>query len=388
MLIARSVHPLPGEAERKARLLSLVDNFGGRRVLVVGDLIADEFIYGEVHRVSREAPVLILKYDATEIVAGGAGNAANNVAALGGSATLAGLVGADEQGRRLLAGLPREVDRRQVVRARGYRTPIKTRILAGGIHSAKQQIVRIDREAGWPLDEAVSLTFARKISAALADCDAVLLSDYGSGLVTPALASAIARATAKRGRRRPIPILIDSRYRLLDYHGLTTCTPNEAEVDQALGIRIDDDPVVLEQAGRTLLRRTGMRAVLITRGSRGMALFQPKQPTIHVPIFGPDEVTDVTGAGDTVIATMSLALAAGASFYEATRLANYAGGLVVMKRGTATVSARELSDAVVSDHDTSLENWSQEGPEQGRRSGPRTKDQGPRTKDEGLRTKD
>jgi rfaE bifunctional protein kinase chain/domain len=374
MLIARSVHPLPGEAERKARLLSLVDNFGGRRVLVVGDLIADEFIYGEVHRVSREAPVLILKYDATEIVAGGAGNAANNVAALGGSATLAGLVGADEQGRRLLAGLPREVDRRQVVRARGYRTPIKTRILAGGIHSAKQQIVRIDREAGWPLEEAVSRTFARKISAALADCDAVLLSDYGSGLVTPALASEIARATAKRGRRRPIPILVDSRYRLLDYHGLTTCTPNEAEVDQALGIRIDDDPVVLEQAGRTLLRRTGMRAVLITRGSRGMALFQPKQPTIHVPIFGPDEVTDVTGAGDTVIATMSLALAAGASFYEATRLANYAGGLVVMKRGTATVSARELSDAVESDHDTSLENWSQEGPEQGRRSGIR--DQG------------
>jgi rfaE bifunctional protein kinase chain/domain len=273
-----------------------------------------------------------------------------------------------------LAGLPREVDRRQVVRARGYRTPIKTRILAGGIHSAKQQIVRIDREAGWPLDEAVSRTFARKISAALPDCDAVLLSDYGSGLVTPALASAIARATAKRGRRRPIPVLVDSRYRLLDYRGLTTCTPNEAEVDQALGIRIDDDPVVLEQAGRTLLRRTGMRAVLITRGSRGMALFQPKQPTIHVPIFGPDEVTDVTGAGDTVIATMSLALAAGASFYEAMRLANYAGGLVVMKRGTATVSARELSDAVESDHDTSLENWSQEGPEQGRRSGIR--DQG------------
>jgi len=219
MLIARSVHPLPGEAERKERLLSLIDSFGGRRVLVVGDLIADEFIYGEVHRVSREAPVLILKYDATEIVPGGAGNAATNVAALGGSATLAGLVGADEQGRRLLAGLPRRIDRRQVVRARGYRTPIKTRILAGGIHSAKQQIVRIDREAGWPLDETVSTAFAQKIAAALERCDAVLLSDYGSGLVTPALASAISAATLKRGRRRPIPILVDSRYRLLDYHG-------------------------------------------------------------------------------------------------------------------------------------------------------------------------
>src|SRR5437763_13575556 len=123
MLIARSVHPLPGEAERKARLLSLIDAFGGRRVLIIGDLIADEFIYGEVYRVSREAPILILKYDATEIVAGGAGNAANNVAALGGSASLAGIIGPDDQGRRLLAGLPRQVDRRQVVRAKGYRTP-------------------------------------------------------------------------------------------------------------------------------------------------------------------------------------------------------------------------------------------------------------------------
>jgi rfaE bifunctional protein kinase chain/domain len=369
MLIARSVHPLPGEAERKARLLSLIDNFGGRRVLVVGDLIADEFIYGEAHRVSREAPVLILKYDTTEVVAGGAGNAASNVAALGGAVTLAGMVGADEVGRRLLAAMPRPIDRRQVVRARHYRTPVKTRILAGGAHSAKQQIVRIDREPGWPLDDRVSLTFARKVSAALADCDAVLLSDYGSGLVTPALASSIARATRQRGRRRPIPVLVDSRYRLLDYRGLTACTPNQSEVEQALGVKIDDDPVVLERAGRAVLRRSGMQAVLITRGSRGMALFQPKQPTIHVPIYGPDEVTDVTGAGDTVIATLALALAAGASFYEATRLANYAGGLVVMKRGTATVSARELSDSVERDHDTTAENWSQEGPEQGRRSG-------------------
>jgi D-glycero-beta-D-manno-heptose-7-phosphate kinase len=368
MLIARSVHPLPGEAERKARLLSLIDGFGGRRVLVVGDLIADEFIYGEVHRVSREAPVLILKYDTTEIVAGGAGNAASNVAALGGSATLAGMVGADDEGRRLLSGLPRDVDRRQVVRASGYRTPVKTRILAGGVHSAKQQVVRIDRETGWPLDARVSRAFAAKLTAAAGQCDAVLLSDYGSGLVTPALASAVARVVSTRGRRRPIPVLVDSRYRLLEYRGLTACTPNESEVEHALGIHIDDDPVVLEQAGRTLLRRTGMKAVLVTRGSRGMSLFQPRQATIHVPIFGPDEVTDVTGAGDTVIATMALALAAGASFYEGARLANYAGGLVVMKRGTATLSARELSDAVDSDHDTSVENWSQEGPEQGRHS--------------------
>ena len=368
MLIARSVHPLPGEAERRERLLGLVDGFSSRRVLVLGDLIADEFIYGEVSRVSREAPVLILKYDATQMVAGGAGNAANNVAALGGRARLAGLVGADPEGRRLLASFHRGVDKAHVVRAREYRTPVKTRILAGGVHAARQQVVRIDRDTGWPLDETVSSALAEKIEPALDGCDAVLLSDYGSGLVTPALADAIRRALARRTRRRPIPVLLDSRYRLLDYRGLTTCTPNESEVEAALGIHIDDDPEALEKGGRLLLRRTGMQAVLITRGSRGMALFQPKQATVHLPIFGADEVTDVTGAGDTVIATFGLALAAGASFYEAARLANYAGGLVVMKRGTATVSAQELSDAVTSDHDTALENWSQEGPPQGRRS--------------------
>jgi rfaE bifunctional protein kinase chain/domain len=367
MLIARSVHPLPGEAERRERLLSLVDGFGSRRVLVVGDLIADEFIYGEVTRVSREAPVLILKYDATELVAGGAGNAANNVVSLGGRAQLAGIVGGDGEGRRLLSVFPGGVDTRQVVRSRQYRTPVKTRILAGGVHSAKQQVVRIDREAGWPLAEEVSRTFAKKLGAALAECDAVLLSDYGSGLVTPALAATIRGALARRTRRRPVPILLDSRYRLLEYRGLTACTPNESEVEQVLGIHIDDDLDALERAGRTVLRRTGMQALLITRGSHGMALFQPKQETIHVPIFGSDEVADVTGAGDTVIATLTLALAAGGSFYEAARLANYAGGLVVMKRGTATVNAQELAEAIDSDHDITVENWSQDGPAQGRR---------------------
>ena len=353
MLTIRSLHPRPGEAERKERLLALIDGFTSRRVLVVGDIIADAFIYGEVARMSREAPVLILKYDATEMVAGGAGNAANNVAALGGRALLAGIVGADAEGRRLLSSFHRGVERTSIVRTRGYRTPVKTRILAGGVHSAKQQVVRIDREAGWPLSGAVSGAFARKLRSSLDECDAVLLSDYGSGLVTPALADTVRAAMTRRSRRRPVPVLVDSRYRLLDYRGLTTCTPNESEVEQVLGIHIDDDADALERAGRLLLRRTRMQAVLITRGSRGMALFQPKQKTIHIPIFGSDEVADVTGAGDTVIATFGVALAAGASFYEAARLANYAGGLVVMKRGTATVSAAELGDAVTRDHDRS-----------------------------------
>ena len=367
MLIARSVHPLPGEAERKERLLSLVDAFSGRRLLVVGDLIADEFIYGEVARVSREAPVLILKYDATQVVGGGAANAANNVAALGGRARLAGLIGREPEARRLVSSLHRGVERRHIVSDSRYRTPVKTRILAGGIHAARQQVVRIDREPGWPIDDGVGAGVTRSITRALDGCDGVLLSDYGSGLVTPALAAAVRRAAAKRARRRPIPVLLDSRYRLLEYRSLTACTPNESELEQLVGSPIKDDAAALERAGRMLLRKSRMGAVLVTRGSRGMALFQPGERTAHVPIFGSDEVTDVTGAGDTVIATFGLALSAGASFYEAARLANYAGGLVVMKRGTATVTATELIDAIVKDHDTTTESWSQEGPEQGRR---------------------
>jgi rfaE bifunctional protein kinase chain/domain len=348
MKTARSNRAAAADAAPAVRLQMLVDRFAGRRVLIIGDLIADEFIYGEVSRVSREAPVLILKYDATEIVPGGAGNAAANVAALGARALLAGMVGRDPEGRRLLGAFGRTVDTRQVVRAARYRTPVKTRILAGGIHSAKQQVVRIDRETDWPLGADVAAAFESRLTEALVDCDAVLLSDYGSGLVTPTLAASVRAAIAKR-KGPPIPIVVDSRYRLLDYAGLTACTPNESEVERALGIEIDDDAAALEKAGRALLRRTRMQAVLITRGSRGMALFQPGQPTVHVPIFGSDEVADVTGAGDTVIATIATALAAGASFEDATRLANYAGGLVVMKRGTATVSARELVDAIAAD---------------------------------------
>ena len=165
---------------------------------------------------------------------------------------------------------------------------------------------------GWPVAAAVSRGFFDKVAPALRDCDAVVLSDYGSGLVTPALADAIRTRLEARARRRPVPVLLDSRHNVLGYRSLTTCTPNESEVEQALGIEIDDDLRVLEQAGRTLLRKTAMQTVLITRGSRGMALFQPKQDTIHIPIFGSDEIADVTGAGDTVIATFGLALAAGA----------------------------------------------------------------------------
>jgi D-glycero-beta-D-manno-heptose-7-phosphate kinase len=322
------------------RLIELLNAFAARRVAVIGDVIADEFIYGRVARVSREAPVLILQYDSTQIVPGGAGNAANNVAALGGRTQIVGLTGEDEAGKRLHASLG-HVNTRGLLSPHGYCTPVKTRILAGGVHTAKQQIVRIDRVVSCDHDAKSRATFARAALKAASTSDAILLSDYGTGLVTPELAAALGK---KAGRT--VPLLIDSRYDLLKYRGLTACTPNESEVEQMLDMKIGENLKSLERAGRELLKRTRMDAVLITRGSRGMALFEHDRPTVHVPIHGSDEVADVTGAGDTVIATMTLTLAAGGSFEEAARLANYAAGLVVMKRGTATVSPEELREAI------------------------------------------
>jgi rfaE bifunctional protein kinase chain/domain len=331
------------------RLLELIDRFGDLRVAVFGDLIVDEFIYGEIARVSREAPVLILNYDSTQIVPGGAGNAASNVAALGAEALAVGVAGTDETGARLLRVMEHAIGVRGVVRAKGCATPTKTRILAGGIHSAKQQVVRIDRTMGSaPGPRDLSAVKSRLLAAA-ARCDALLVSDYGGGLVTPALVNAARNRLRGRRGARP-PVLVDSRYELRRYRGITACTPNESEVEQLFGVKIGENKRVLERCGRLLLTTTRARAVLVTRGSRGMALFEPERPTIHIPIFGSDQIADVTGAGDTVIATMTLAVAAGGTFEEAARLANYAGGLVVMKRGTATLSAAELRTAVESDH--------------------------------------
>ena len=327
------------DAVDPARLLRLVDDIAGRKVIVAGDLLADEFIYGEIARVSREAPVLILNYDSTEVVPGGAGNAAANVAALGGSARAMGVCGRDETGRRMLTVLKQgKVDVGGVLRPAAYRTPTKTRILAGGIHSAKQQVVRIDRASASAIDDATRKGFESRVLQALRGADAMIVSAYGSGLVRPAL---LTEAKRILGKKRGITV-VDSRYALPQFHGMTACTPNESEVEQALGVKIGDDVRALERAGRTLLRRTHAEAVLVTRGSRGMALFEPSQPTVHIPIVGSDQIADVTGAGDTVIATLTLALSAGASLREAAHLANYAGGMVVMKRGTATVGASEL----------------------------------------------
>jgi rfaE bifunctional protein kinase chain/domain len=325
------------------RLLEVVRAFRGRRILVVADLVADEFVYGRVQRVSREAPVLILQYEAADVRLGGGANAVHNIRTLGGTPLPLGLIGRDLHGARLRALLRKKgIATSMIAAAAGYVTPVKSRILGGGAHSTKQQIVRIDRAGSLPRTAPAARAVARRLRAFRGALDAVLVSDYGFGLVTPELV----RAAVALARRKRVPITVDSRFALLGFRGMTAVTPNEPEVEQALGITIGHDFDKLESAGRTLLRRLGVKAVLVTRGSDGMALFEPAKPTLHIPIHGSDQVADVTGAGDTVIATFTLALAAGATPAEASLLANCAGGIVVMKHGTSTVSAAELREAL------------------------------------------
>ena len=328
------------------RLLAVLRRFRGRRVLVLADLVADEFVYGRVQRVSREAPVLILQYDGVDVRLGGGANAAHNIRTLGGTPLPLGVLGGDEHGRRLRALLREQgISAARVAIEPGFVTPVKTRILAGGVHSTKQQIVRIDKATRLPAASRSRQAVLRALRGFRGRLDGVIVSDYGFGLLTGQVVS----AAIAFARRRRIPVTVDSRYGLLSFRGMTAVTPNEAEVEAALGIVIGHERRRLEAAGRTLLKRLRAEAVLITRGSDGMALFEPRRAPLYVPIYGNDQVADVTGAGDTVIATFTLALAAGASPAEASLLANYAGGIVVMKRGTAAVTAAELERAVSRD---------------------------------------
>ncbi len=329
-----------------ASLEALVRGFRGRRVLVLADLVADEFAYGRVERVSREAPVLILRHDATDVRLGGGANAVHNIRTLGGRPLPFGVLGRDAHGQRLRRLLREKgIATAGIVSAPGYATPVKTRVLAGRAHSTKQQIVRLDRYAPLPARSPARRSVERALRAFRGPVDGVLVSDYGCGL----LDASLVRAAIAFARRRRVPVTVDSRFALLRFRGMTAATPNEGEVEEALKLTIGHDRRKLERAGRALLRRLACQALLVTRGSDGMALFERGRKPLHIAVHGTDQVADVTGAGDTVIATFTLALASGASPAEAARLANYAGGIVVMKHATATVSADELVAAVRGD---------------------------------------
>jgi D-glycero-beta-D-manno-heptose-7-phosphate kinase len=328
------------------RLLKIVDSFSRVTVAVLGDLVADEFVFGEIARVSREAPVLILKHRDRTIVPGGGANAIYNLADLGVNVLPVGVVGDDEPGRALLKAFrQKHIPISGIMKVKNYPTVTKTRILAGQAHSSRQQVVRIDREPETQLDTKTlrSLQVAARQYARAAD--GLLVSDYGYGVASPQMVQVLRSRNDLDG----MPVTLDSRYRMLEFSGITAATPNEPEVEEALGIKIGTDKDALQAAGRALMQKMRLESLLITRGKDGMVSFGRGRKPIDIAVHGSDQVVDVTGAGDTVIATFSAALAAGADAEDAARLANVAGGIVVMKRGTATASAAELRAAL--EHD-------------------------------------
>ena len=329
----------------RQRLLALIPKLAGRRIVVAGDFVLDRFVYGHPKRISREAPVLILRYANEERLPGGAGNTAANVRSLGGIPFAVGVTGSDEEGRALrevFAG--RGIAQTGLVEVTGYRTPTKTRILAGGAHSIKQQIVRYDVEDALPADAALASALRERLSEAARGADGAILSDYGYGAVSPESVAPLRESLPAGGR-----ICVDSRHRLAHFAGVDAATPNEQELEESEGIALDDSDAALEQAGRALREKMRCGCLLVTRGSRGMALFSAAAAPVLIPVHGTDQVADVTGAGDTVLAAFALALAAGAAPLEAALLANFAGAVVVMKMGTAVVTPDELKTAVEAD---------------------------------------
>src|ERR1700693_5296516 len=325
------------------RLRKIVESFPKLTVTVLADLVADEFVFGEISRVSREAPVLILKHRDRKVVPGGGANAIYNLADLGVNVLPVGVVGDDEPGKLLLRAFRhKRIPVSGVFKDKTYPTVTKTRILAGFPHTAGQQVVRLDREP----NEGPNSHLRRELVLAAREytraSDALLVSDYGYGAATPTILNVIRE---KRGLDKD-PVTLDSRHRIVEFSGITAATPNEAEVEEVLGIRIGNSHERLLAAGDQIAGEMDLEALLITRGKDGMVIFPRRHKPVEIPIYGSDEVADVTGAGDTVIATFTASLAAGATSEEAAHLSNYAGGIVVMKRGTATVSQQELLEAL------------------------------------------
>jgi rfaE bifunctional protein kinase chain/domain len=314
---------------------SVLSQFGSVRVLVVGDLLADHYLFGETERVSREAPVLIVRHEYDEVKLGGGANAAANARALGARVAATGVVGRDPIGEQMVRLFRAQGIACKAVRSHGVLTETRTRILAGGVSTTRQQMLRIDRGAIGALPLPARKALARVIVDAARACDVLVVSDYGAGVLNPETRAALRQAA------RRIPVCVDSRFALATFNDVTVCKPNEPELAALTGLPVKTDDDVL-RAGAAALRSLRCEVLLVTRGRRGMGLFQRGRSPALLPVHGQAEAVDVTGAGDTVGATFAVALGAGASPLVAARLANVAGALVVQKQGTATVSREEL----------------------------------------------
>lgn len=313
------------------------EKFPQKKIIIVGDLVADQFLHGTISRVSREAPVFILRHDETETLAGGAANAAVNVASLGANAVLIGAVGEDLNGAALLEKLRQSnVNCDFVVTSNNIQTTTKIRVLAGQHYAPRQQVIRIDYENKEGIDAEITAKLKSNLLEAIKNADAVIISDYNYGVANSEIAE-IAKQVAKKSQ---IPLLIDSRFRLKEFSGATTATPNSDEIEQILGADFNENDCI------ELCRTLGYEALLITRGNEGMLLIENGKTPLELDAVGAKEPIDVTGAGDTVIAVYALGLACGLGFAESAKMANHAGGIVVMKKGTATISAEELINSI------------------------------------------
>ncbi|MEW6337566.1 MAG: bifunctional heptose 7-phosphate kinase/heptose 1-phosphate adenyltransferase [Acidobacteriota bacterium] len=325
----------------RARIHDLVERFAGRRIVVYGDLVLDRFILGSPKRISREAPVVILRFEEQRDVPGGGANALANIAALGGAPLAVGLVGDDEPGGSLAAALRSQgIDTAGIEVVAGMKTTTKVRVLAGGPSSLRFQVARYDVEDHVPDDAGLRERLFARLERAAAAAAGAAISDYGYGTVNAAGVARL-RAALPPGSLATA----DSRYGLGDLGPVDGATPNLEELAEVAGGDVRGDRAVAD-AAEALRRRLGASFLAATRGSQGMTLVQDGRAPLHLPVYGTDQVADVTGAGDTVLAVLVLSLASGATPREAAALANIAGGIVVTKLGTATVTRPELHRAI------------------------------------------
>ncbi|MCX5859929.1 MAG: PfkB family carbohydrate kinase [Proteobacteria bacterium] len=342
----------------KSRWQQIIGRFPECRVLVLGDLILDRYLFGRVRRVSPEAPVPVVELEGGEDRPGGAGNAVMNLASLQGKVWVAGVIGQDKAGERLLEILKGQgIPRQAIISDPSRVTPFKTRVVAIPQH---HQVVRIDQEKTSPVSIEIQRRILGQVERVIGQVDAVIVSDYGKGMVSPGIMAGLLRIAGKR----KIPVGVDPKPGNFPlYRGVSFLTPNHVEAGEIVGFRAESDPEV-EKAGKEIIGKTGCQSLLITRGEKGLTLFErgarsrepgakarkipapgPVLSVIHIPTAA-REVFDVSGAGDTVIAAYTLALTAGAAPQEAAVIANVAAGLVVGKFGTASISQKELMEAI------------------------------------------
>jgi len=325
-------------------LLEVIEKIQGSEVLIIGDMIADIYLEGTISRISREAPVLVLEQAAERVVAGGAANVVNNAATLGGVVHAAGLLGDDSGANGLVKILSeRGVDIKGFVRDESRPTISKTRVIAGGRTTVSQQVVRIDKESKAPMHADQEEQLSQYLSQVLPQVKGVVLSDYGSGTITDKLKKQILTYC----QEHHIPTIVDSRYDILRFKSVDYIKQNDAELAAAVGRSLNNE-AELVAAGKELLEKMSAKGVLITQGEEGMTLFGADGSVNHIPVSDKSEVFDVSGAGDTCVATVILALAAGVEPLAAATLSNIASGIAVRKMGTAVVSAQELRDFVQS----------------------------------------